>query len=162
MGGGKTGKSDTVSTVGQDGAWPPWAPGWSRRPCCFMARRYWPVRWRRRRRRALERAVADVFAPYHQVVDQGYAYRYYAPEPGPTPVVTASIHYADGRPEETVRLPARGTLPRLRYQRQLALANHLMSDFDGGPADHRRREPEPLRAIVRPAPCAVARWAAHR
>src|SRR5262249_16296186 len=29
----------------------------------------------------------------------------------------------------TVRLPRRGILPRLRYQRQLALANHLTDDF---------------------------------
>jgi hypothetical protein len=78
----------------------------------------------------LERSVRDLFGAYYQVIDQGYAYRYYAPEPGPTPVVTAVIRYADGSPEETVRLPARGTLPRLRYQRQLALANHLTEDFD--------------------------------
>jgi hypothetical protein len=78
----------------------------------------------------LERAAAEAFAPYHQLIDQGYGYRYYAPEPGPTPVVTARIGYADGRPEETVRLPRRGLLPRLRYQRQLALANHLMEDFE--------------------------------
>src|SRR5262249_8139109 len=62
--------------------------------------------------------------------DQGYAYRFYAPEPGATPVVTATIRYADGRPEETVRLPTRGVWPRLRYQRQLALANHLFNDFE--------------------------------
>jgi hypothetical protein len=93
----------------------------------------------------LERSVADLFAPYHQVLDQGYAYRYYSPEPGPTPVVSATIRYADGR-EETVRLPKRGVLPRLRYQRQLALANHLAVDFaearrttgDGGQSAYAR------------------------
>ncbi len=78
---------------------------------------------------ALEREVAEAFARYHQLIDQGYGYRYYAPEPGPTPVVTATVRYQDGRPEETVRIPERGTLPRLRYQRQLALANHLATDF---------------------------------
>lgn len=78
----------------------------------------------------LERDVVRLFAPYHQLIDQGYAYRYYAPEPGPTPVVTARVHFADGRPEVTVRLPERGVLPRLRYQRQLALANHLARDFE--------------------------------
>jgi len=62
--------------------------------------------------------------------------RYYAPEPVPTPVVTATIHYGDGRPDERVRLPERGVVPRLRYQRQLALANHLATDFrDGAPHD---------------------------
>jgi hypothetical protein len=78
----------------------------------------------------LERAVADRFAAYYQVLDQGYAYRYYAPEPGPTPVVTATVRFDDGRPERTVRLPERGVWPRLRYQRQLALAYHLVADFE--------------------------------
>ena len=78
----------------------------------------------------LQRDVAHVFATYHQLTDQGYAYRYYAPEPGPTPVVTATIDFSDGRPQRHLRLPARGVVPRLRYQRQLALANHLYVDFD--------------------------------
>ena len=78
----------------------------------------------------LERAAATLFGSYHQVVDQGYGYRYYAPEPGPTPVVTATIKYADGRPDESFRLPSRAVWPRLRYQRQLALANHLVADFE--------------------------------
>ena len=38
---------------------------------------------------SLERSVADMFVSYHELIDQGYTYRYYAPEPGPTPVVTA-------------------------------------------------------------------------
>ena len=67
---------------------------------------------------SLEQALATAFAPYHQVVDQGYSYRYFAPEPGPTAIVTATIEYADGRPEEVVRLPTRKVLPRLRYQRR--------------------------------------------
>jgi hypothetical protein len=77
----------------------------------------------------LERVAADLFAPYYHLTDQGYTYRYYAPEPGPTPVVTARIRYNDGRAEESVRLPSRGVWPRLRYQRQLALANHLTNDW---------------------------------
>lgn len=82
----------------------------------------------------LERGLAHLFAAYHQIIDQGYAYRYYAPEPGPTPVVTAKIHFEDGRPDAAVRLPERGTWPRLRYQRQLALANHLFEDFEAARA----------------------------
>jgi hypothetical protein len=78
----------------------------------------------------LELDVAKWFEAYQQLTDQGYAYRFYAPEPGATPVVTATIRYADGRPEETVRLPTRGVWPRLRYQRQLALAQHLFNDFE--------------------------------
>jgi hypothetical protein len=79
----------------------------------------------------LERSLAERFAPYFQVIDQGYTYRYYAPEPPPTPVVTATVRYADGRPEETVRIPPRGTFPWLFRQRQLALANWLYLDFLG-------------------------------
>jgi hypothetical protein len=77
----------------------------------------------------LEQSLADGFAPYFQVIDQGYAYRYYAPEPPPTPVVTATVHHADGRPDETIRLPRKETFPWLLRQRQLALANHLYTDF---------------------------------
>jgi hypothetical protein len=76
----------------------------------------------------LERRLADLFTPYHDLFDQGYAYRYYA-EPPPTPVMTATIEFADGRPAETVRLPGREVPgPRLRHQRQLALANALFED----------------------------------
>jgi hypothetical protein len=83
---------------------------------------------------ALERGLHPLFARYFQVIDQGYAYRYYAPEPGPTPIATATIRYADGRPDQTVRLPDRSVRPRLRYQRQLALANHLAVDFQAARA----------------------------
>lgn len=88
----------------------------------------------------LQRAAADRFLWYYQLADLGHTYRYYAPEPGSTPVVTATIQYADGRPEETLRLPQRGVLPRLRYQRQLALAYHLSADFRNSRHDHRPSE----------------------
>jgi hypothetical protein len=77
----------------------------------------------------LERRIADLFAPYLDLVDQGYAYRYYA-EPPPTPVITATLRFDHDRPDETIRLPDRGlTGPRLRHQRQLALAHALFTDF---------------------------------
>ncbi len=76
----------------------------------------------------LERSIAGLFAAYHQWIDQGYSYRYYAPEPGPTAIVTAQIRFGDGKPEKTIRLPERGARPKLLYQRQLALANHLTED----------------------------------
>jgi hypothetical protein len=76
----------------------------------------------------LERKIANLFTPYHDLVDQGYAYRYYA-EPPPTPVITAKLHFGDGRPEQTIRLPGRSVAgPRMRHQRQLALANALFAD----------------------------------
>jgi hypothetical protein len=62
-------------------------------------------------------------------MDQGYAYRYYA-EPPPTPVITARLKFDHGRPDLVVRIPERSLSgPRLRHQRQLALANALFSDF---------------------------------
>ena len=78
----------------------------------------------------LEREAADFFSAYHQVLDQGDAYRYYSTAFPPTPVVTATLSFADGRAEEVVRLPERGLRPRLLYQRQLALAHGLMQDFE--------------------------------
>jgi hypothetical protein len=77
----------------------------------------------------LEVRLAEMFHNYYDLIDQGYSYRYYAPEPPPTPVVTATIHYADGR-VENIRLPDRGTRPRLLYQRELALANALFVEVD--------------------------------
>jgi hypothetical protein len=76
----------------------------------------------------LEQSIAEIFAPYHDLVDLGYSYRYYV-DPPPTPVVTATLEFGDGRPEETLRLPGREVAgPRMRHQRQLALANSLFMD----------------------------------
>jgi hypothetical protein len=76
----------------------------------------------------LEQSIAELFTPYHELVDLGYSYRYYA-DPPPTPVVTATLEFVDGRPDETLRLPGRAVAgPRMRHQRQLALANSLFMD----------------------------------
>ncbi|MHB1560898.1 MAG: hypothetical protein ACYC61_25875 [Isosphaeraceae bacterium] len=86
----------------------------------------------------LERAIADGFRSYFDVMDLGYSYRFYA-EPPPTPVVTATLRFGDGRPEEVVRLPGREVAgPRMRYQRQLALANALFNNVQE--ARHRVRD----------------------
>lgn len=77
----------------------------------------------------LQQRLAQFFVPYYDLIDQGYAYHFYSPEPPPTPVAEATIHFADDRPDETVRIPQRGVFPRLRYQRQLALATWLFMDF---------------------------------
>jgi hypothetical protein len=76
----------------------------------------------------LERSIADLFTWYYGLADLGYAYRFYV-EPPPTPVVTATLRFGEGRREETVRLPGRNLPgPRMRHQRQLALANALFMD----------------------------------
>jgi hypothetical protein len=76
----------------------------------------------------LERSVADLFTWYFDLVDLGYSYRYYA-EPPPTPVVTATLSFGPNQEDQTFRLPGREVSgPRLRHQRQLALANSLYND----------------------------------
>jgi hypothetical protein len=83
----------------------------------------------------LERRVANAFTWYHGLMDQGYAYRYYA-EPPPTPVVLANLSFSDGRPDEEVRIPALEVPgPPMRRQRQLAVANALFSSVQ---AERRR------------------------
>jgi hypothetical protein len=78
----------------------------------------------------LERSIADLFTWYYGLADLGYAYRFYV-EPPPTPVVTATLQFGDGREDETVRLPGRNVPgPRMRHQRQLALANALFRDVE--------------------------------
>jgi hypothetical protein len=93
-------------------AWALWAAAWATPPSSM-----------------LERSLADMFHGYYDLIDQGYAYRYYAPEPPPTPIIAATIHHADGHSEE-VRLPDRATRPRLLYQRELALANSLFVEVE--------------------------------
>ncbi|MDX2037259.1 MAG: hypothetical protein SFX72_11465 [Isosphaeraceae bacterium] len=78
----------------------------------------------------LQRAWAEAFAGYHGLIDQGYSYRYFAPEPPPTPVITARLFDAEGREIRTVRIPERGLTPRMRYQRQLSIANALASSLE--------------------------------
>jgi hypothetical protein len=90
----------------------------------------------------LLRRIADRFAHYFELIDQGYSYRYYT-EPPPTAIIEARLRFADGREERIIRLPDRAQRPRLRYQRHLALAHHLFEDFSasraapGGPAPSR-------------------------
>lgn len=90
----------------------------------------------------LQRLLADQFSGYYALIDQGYSYRYYSPEPPPTPVVEARLRFDDGRPEQTIRLPDRVARPRMLYQRQLALANHLFSEHAARRAIPLARRPE--------------------
>ena len=128
MTGRKTSKTDTAN-LNEGVIWPTWAKQVVSTllvvhgVALLAAALAWPPS------SMLENWVADRFSVYYDLLDQGYAYRYYAPEPGPTPVITAKIRYGDGRDEQSVRIPARGIQPRLRYQRQLALATHLMEQY---------------------------------
>lgn len=77
----------------------------------------------------IQMALAGQFAGYYQLIDQGYSYRYYSPEPPPTPVVEATLSYgAEGR-EEVIRFPDRTLRPRLLYQRNMNIGNAMYRDF---------------------------------
>ncbi len=81
----------------------------------------------------LEQALANQFLGYFQILDLGQGYRFYAPSPAPTAIVTAKLKIRDddGRIRyKTVRIPDRTTGPRLRLQRQLALANSLWTEYE--------------------------------
>jgi hypothetical protein len=124
------GKFDTVGKpCGLYGSWPLWARVTVTLVVLVHAWALWVGGWAGPPSSPLQHELADGFQGYYDLIDQGYSYRYYAPEPPPTPVVTATIRYADGRAEE-VRLPDRATRPRMLYQRELALANSLFTEVD--------------------------------
>ncbi len=125
------GKSNTTGNPGDgDRPWPAWARRVVTAALLFHAAAILAGVWAANPSSRLEQGVDSWFERYDQWIRQGFSYRYYSPEPPPTPVVTATLAFADGRPEVVVRLPERGVRPRLRYQRQLALANNLMGDFE--------------------------------
>jgi hypothetical protein len=89
----------------------------------------------------IEQKVAGLFRRYFGLVNQGYAYRYYArldttveanhPRRWGTPVVTLEMEFtgSEGVRQEIYRIPSREPVwPRLRFQRQLDLAYHLTAD----------------------------------
>ncbi len=90
----------------------------------------------------IQRAFAGLFANYVEFTGLGSVHRYYAPAPPPTPVLTAEIQFRDGRLHQ-VRIPDRSIHPRLRYQRQLALAFHLYGEYQR--AAHDPAGPQPSR-----------------
>jgi hypothetical protein len=129
------GKNDTIDKVAPiAGRWPNWARVIVTLALLYHASAVWVGAWAPAPSSRLERDLDEFFDRYQQLVDQGYSYRYYSPDPPPTPVVTATLAFADGRPEKSVRIPERGTWPRLRYQRQLALANGLLMDVEDAKA----------------------------
>jgi hypothetical protein len=92
----------------------------------------------------LERSIADGLTWYYGLADVGYAYRFYV-EPPPTPVVTATLRFGEGRADESVRLPGRRVPgPRMRHQRQLALANALFRDAE----EARQRTGDASRSVL--------------
>jgi hypothetical protein len=135
------GKSNTVGKAcGLRSPWPRWARLTATVVVLGHAGAIWLGGWASPPSSPLQRSLAGPFAGYYGAIDQGYSYRYYAPEPPPTPIVVATVHYPDGRAED-VRLPDRATRPRMLYQRELALANALFVEVSqareqGGEVGH--------------------------
>ena len=97
----------------------------------------------------LEQGMANKFMGYFQILDLGQGYRFYAPRPAPTAIVTAKLKLrdADGRLSyKTVRIPERNAWPRLRLQRQLALANALWAEYERTLQGHGDHQPNPVLA----------------
>ena len=127
-------KSDTVAkSGGMAQGWPTSARVGVTLLILFHAAAIWAAIWGRGAASPLEIEAYGAFQWYYGLIDQGYTYRYYS-DPADTPVVLAVVHFNDGHTEE-IRLPDRGTRPRLLYQRELALANWMRDD-----AERARRE----------------------
>jgi hypothetical protein len=91
----------------------------------------------------LVRAAADqmVFSPleadldrwlgwYVLLINQDFANAYYSPNPDDeTPILKAQLEFADGRPDQEIRIPDRSVQPHIRYLRQIALAWHLTHEL---------------------------------
>lgn len=78
-----------------------------------------------------ERDLAALFAPYINFINQHNTHRYYSPQPGPTPTLLFRIHYKDpNKPDETIRVPDPATRPRIRFQRQLAIAENVAFEYE--------------------------------
>jgi hypothetical protein len=130
------GKSGTIEKItGPGKTWPVWARWTASAAILFHVAAVLAGALGAPPSSKLEHDAAEFFEAYHQAVDQGDAYRYYSSAFPPTPVVTATLTFADGRTEKTVRLPERGLRPRLLYQRQLALAHGLMEDYEAARRD---------------------------
>ncbi len=125
------GKFDAVDKTGGPGrGWPPWARAVATGALLVHAAAVWAGAWGKPPASDLQRSLDSAFSPYHEITRLGQSYGYYIDGAPPTPVISATLSFGDGRPEEVVRIPERGTWPRLRYQRQLALAHALMMDFE--------------------------------
>lgn len=116
-------------------SWPAWAKGLASAALGFHLLAMLAVALAGNPASDLQRDLVAPFAGYVELIDQGRVHRYYAPAPPPTPILTAELHFGEGEPSRTVRLPDPSVRPRLRYQRQLALANHLFMDYQAGRMD---------------------------
>ena len=75
----------------------------------------------------LSQAGWDLFQPYIELMYLNHGYRFFAPEPGPSTLISYTLTTADG---ETVtgRIPDRKTMwPRLLYHRYFMLTENMNS-----------------------------------
>ena len=122
-------KSEAVELAGGGGNWPAWARGVASALLGAHLAAVLAAELGVPPFSSVEAWAAEAVLPYTSLMNLDHAHRYYAPAPSPTPVAMARLRFADGRPDRVVRVPDPGARPRLRYQRQLAMAFHLFSDF---------------------------------
>src|SRR5579883_2258856 len=79
--GGRKSKSDTVSPDSPTSPWPSWACQLASLALLLHIVAILAAALASPPSSPLEMRLAGIFAPYYNLIDQGYAYRYYAPEP---------------------------------------------------------------------------------
>ncbi|WP_010585209.1 hypothetical protein [Schlesneria paludicola] len=72
----------------------------------------------------LARSCFDFVAPYLHTIYLDHGFHFFAPDPGPSTLVTYKLEFADGT-TKTGRIPDRSTFPRLLYHRYFMLTEFL-------------------------------------
>ena len=72
--------------------------------------------------------------PYVQLLYLDHGYQFFAPEPGPSTLISYTLEWDDGRTEQEM-IPHRGIHPRLLYHRYFMLTEFLSILDIGGQAD---------------------------
>jgi hypothetical protein len=72
----------------------------------------------------LQERVWPLVRPYLQLVFLNHGYHYFAPEPGPSTLLSYTLEWDDGRTEQGM-IPNRGIHPRLLYHRYFMLTEFL-------------------------------------
>jgi hypothetical protein len=89
-------------------------------------------------------AAQRIFGPYAELIDINHAYKFFAPEPGPSHLIDYDIEFADGS-HRTGRFPDRHKdFPRLLYHRHFMLTEFIASappDENAEIASDWRRQP---------------------
>ncbi|GAC1334002.1 MAG: hypothetical protein NVSMB14_01000 [Isosphaeraceae bacterium] len=110
--------------------WPAWAKGIASAVLLFHITAIFVTEAGEMPSSEAEQELALRFAPYVNFINQHNTHRYYSPQPGPTPTLLFRIHYKDEkRTDETIRIPDPSVRPRIRFQKQLAIAENVSFEY---------------------------------